>query len=300
MVIAIIGILIGMLLPAVQQVREAARRTTCANNIRQCGLAALNYESSFQELPCGENYSGTVAATRGLPVSPRPANANAGRPIGWGTYILPYAEQNAVYDLLKNETNRWNDHWHEKLMPNGQPIASQLIPMFLCPSDSKGPRNECFTHKNCIAADLEPYAASNYVANCGACWVFQSARSEFGVDWGPFSRNSRTTFGQIGDGSSNVILFGERASRTEEEAGLVNPRVSHGAIWAGVLSKANTYAYEAPNGQERGTECSIFGLVFNLNALDWGINGRRAAQVLISSEHNGGGNKNVTFDLKSD
>ena len=95
----------------------------------------------------------------------------------------------------------------------------------------------------------------------------------------------------MSDGSSNVILFGERGSRTEEEAGLnpSNARVSHGAIWAGTLSKANTYAYGAPNGQERGTECSVFGMVYNLSAINWGVNGRRAAQVLVSSEHPGGG-----------
>ena len=85
-------------------------------------------------------------------------------------------------------------------------------------------------------------------------------------------------------------MYGERSSRTEEEAGLNNPRVTHGAIWAGVLSKNNTHAYGASNGQERGTECSVFGLVFNLNALDWGVNGRRAAQVLVSSDHPAGGN----------
>ena len=143
-VIAIIGILIGMLLPAVQQVREAARRTTCMNNIRQAGLASLNYESAHQELPPGENYSGTANRTRGLPISPRPSNSNAGRPIGWGVYILGFAEQNNIYDLLESETADWDDHWYQKLGPDGQPIASTIIPMFICPSDPKGPRNENF------------------------------------------------------------------------------------------------------------------------------------------------------------
>ena len=83
-VIAIIGILIGMLLPAVQQVREAARRATCANNIRQLGLAAMNYESANKEFPPGVNMN-AVNNSRGAPVTPRPSNANQGRRIGWGT-----------------------------------------------------------------------------------------------------------------------------------------------------------------------------------------------------------------------
>ena len=105
-VIAIIGILIGMLLPAVQQVREAARRVTCMNNLRQTGLAALNYESSFQQLPPGVNYNGNAWRTRGLPISPRPSNPILGQQIGWGVYILPFAEQNNIFDLLEAETNR--------------------------------------------------------------------------------------------------------------------------------------------------------------------------------------------------
>ena len=89
-VIAIIGILIGMLLPAVQQVREAARRTACMNNSRQAGLAMLNYESAFMRFPPGLNRNENNS--RGKPVIPRPANSAQGTNIGWGMIILPFIE----------------------------------------------------------------------------------------------------------------------------------------------------------------------------------------------------------------
>ena len=86
-VIAIIGILIGMLLPAVQQVREAARRSTCQNNLRQLALASLNYESAHQELPIGVRNNGSAAySTEGE--------------WGWGTFLIPYIELNNAYDRL--------------------------------------------------------------------------------------------------------------------------------------------------------------------------------------------------------
>ena len=89
-VIAIIGILIGMLLPAVQQVREAARRTACANNLRQIGLATLNYESAFQKFP----------ASWQLPYA---NNLGSSPTTGWSTQalILPFLEQGNLFDNVK-------------------------------------------------------------------------------------------------------------------------------------------------------------------------------------------------------
>ena len=94
-VIAIIGILIGMLLPAVQQVREAARRITCANNLRQLALACLNYESAHMHFPPGTSFKGPDPT---LPRSNRP-----GRGIGWSwtTQAMPFMEQNNLYEQLE-------------------------------------------------------------------------------------------------------------------------------------------------------------------------------------------------------
>ena len=143
-VIAIIGILIGMLLPAVQQVREAARRVACLNNLRQISLAALNYESAYQQLPSGLNNQ--RGGARGEPVFPRAAPYSfAGRPHGWGAFILPFAEQNNLYDQLTEATNNWDDHFWHALGPDGQPVASKIIPMYICASDVGEERNKGLT-----------------------------------------------------------------------------------------------------------------------------------------------------------
>jgi len=108
-VIAIIGILIGMLLPAVQQVRESARRVHCSNNFKQAGLAIHNYQSSMGIYPIGDSHVSALANTR----------------FAWGGQILPYVEQGNLADLINFELN-----------PHAQPtILKTIIPMYLCASD---------------------------------------------------------------------------------------------------------------------------------------------------------------------
>ncbi|MEL7500010.1 MAG: DUF1559 domain-containing protein [Planctomycetota bacterium] len=285
-VIAIIGILIGMLLPAVQQVREAARRTTCMNNSRQAVLAMHNYESAIGKFPPGINQNAGTD-TRGLPVIPRPNNRDRGRYMGWGVIIFPYIDQENKFQQMRTETRSWNDQWWLVKDPNGAYIASTVIPGFICPSDVSpdGNYNKGWTHKNIIAEGATPYAKSNYVAAIGACSASQSVDRAHASRWGIFSRNSRTTFAQISDGSSNVIAIGERASRSEAEAGETNPRNSYGALWAGKINKANSFN---PN-PERGFDFAVLGrLSTGTDSRRWGVNGTRVAESLASSYHSGG------------
>ena len=114
-VIAIIGILIGMLLPAVQSVREAARRTACANNMRQMALACLNHESALMRLPVGHH---------AVDMRPVGGDLDPWDYWGWRTHILPFIEQKSLFDEFDLS---------QRPVENG--FFSTDIPMFVCPSD---------------------------------------------------------------------------------------------------------------------------------------------------------------------
>jgi prepilin-type N-terminal cleavage/methylation domain-containing protein len=122
-VIAIIGILIGMLLPAVQQVREAARRTECMNNMRQLGLASLNYESAHMALPnAGFSDFGRFAGFDNGPNSEPNVRANTGiENLGWSYSIMPFLEQDNLF-RLRSQIG---------LVPD---LLSEEVPFFTCPS----------------------------------------------------------------------------------------------------------------------------------------------------------------------
>jgi prepilin-type N-terminal cleavage/methylation domain-containing protein len=184
-VIAIIAILIALLLPAVQQAREAARRTQCRNNLHQIGLAMHNYHdvhSSFPPLTCGAQADGT-AGVAGYP--------GFGRE--WGgasvhTMFLPYVDQAPLY----NQYN-FNWVWHSNSNGNNnRNLVRNRVPAFICPSDSP-PRN---------AND----GFNNYGASTGPNLGWEADQRRF---VGYFHRRAACRIRDVLDGTSNTIAFGE-------------------------------------------------------------------------------------------
>ena len=145
-VIAIIGILIGMLLPAVQQVREAARRIQCANNVRQIGLGTLNYESAHGSFPVNQVGHGE-------------SNGMGGH-YSWLVSLLPFVEQGNLHSQFDFSVNNGDGQGFvmSDTHPNAVAAATE-VPLFLCPSDEPG--------DNSVWLGSANPASSNYAGNIG-------------------------------------------------------------------------------------------------------------------------------------
>ncbi len=188
-VIAIIAILVALLLPAVQQAREAARRSQCKNNLKQLGLALHNYHDTFGVLPPGYITRDVNAAD--------PATAEGGPNFAWGTMILPQLEQGPLYqhfDFSEDATDPHN-------LDHGQVFLS----MFACPSD---PGVEKFI-VNDGTTNYE-LSKSNYVGVFGYGSVTMTPGRPNPA--GMFYRNSSVRFRDVIDGLSQTMLIGERKS----------------------------------------------------------------------------------------
>lgn len=215
-VIAIIGILISMLLPAVQQVRSAARRIQCANNIRQIALAAHNYESAHGHFPQNEIGPGAPDGSGGF-----------GRGCySWLVPILPQVEQGNVYNLFNLRINNGDANGYKisDTHPNAA-AASSKIPVFLCPSTEA-------SDDNVLVFGSANTASSSYVGNAG--WPsfatgYNGERSTPGSQNGVISLihpsspvswhgTGQIGFAQIKDGSSNTAMISERLIQTGNSA----------------------------------------------------------------------------------
>ena len=252
-VIAIIGILIGMLLPAVQQVREAARRISCSNNSRQLAIACINYESSFGRFPCGSNFVVSDGVQPHVPPSRwdnRSGTDYAGNFASWGFYILPWLEQQNMFDGFPQNTS-----WGEDIVDsNGNALSATQLPSFICPSDAGPNFNETYF----TAGQPVRNGKSNYIACTGV-----DAGDGIGTGnpgsghtdpdglaapyWGIMRVSSRTTYSQITDGASNTILIGERTSEVGTFAS-----GQQGAIWMGSVARLNIcLLYTSPSPRDR-------------------------------------------------
>lgn len=200
-VIAIIGVLVALLLPAVQQAREAARRAQCKNNLKQIGLALHNYHDSFNMFP-----SGWVGVTNGA------LSIYGGNGWGWAARILPQIDQSPLYNTLNFNLSVAD--------PAHLTQRTTRIPAFRCPTDIG---LEQWTINDDSNVALSPLATANYVgvfgtSNMDDCvtgtagsWPLPTAYPQCGGE-GTFFHNSRIRLSDMSDGASNTFVVGEHKS----------------------------------------------------------------------------------------
>jgi prepilin-type N-terminal cleavage/methylation domain-containing protein/prepilin-type processing-associated H-X9-DG protein len=195
-VIAIIGVLIGLLLPAVQKVREAASRLQCQNNLKQIGLALHNYHDSHKKLPPGETQSKT---------------ADGGPADAWASYILPQLEQDNVYrGVSKNLLGYWGGY--DYAGPNHPDPERRLhyqnstsvIKTYLCPSSGHTERGNIYGREFTTGAFYDDVGVLEYLAIAGS-----DRRGQAASTFGTFYIDSKTKLTDILDGSSNTMIVGE-------------------------------------------------------------------------------------------
>ena len=230
--ITVIAVLIGLLLPAIQGAREAARRAQCANSLKQIGLAVANYESAVGCIVSGYISSGVPLTRFGVPgYNPDPATGDNGPGWGWLALLLPYAEQTNVYDAANVNLPTW-------VADNGTVVTTQ-IGVFLCPS-ANNPSATC----GMVDADSKPlpvantrFARSNYQYNQG--WNDSGMPAGVNVDDtvkgcnGPIYRDSHVTYAGVTDGLSNTVVSGEKSPYLAD------------ASWVGIIPGYRHFAYNA-------------------------------------------------------
>lgn len=202
-VIAIIAILIALLLPAVQQAREAARRSQCKNNLKQLALGLHNYEASFTCLPpgwvaaLGMTYVGNADSTNGT---------NGRGSWGWASLTLPYMDQAPLATSL-----RVGEDMRTALDdPPRLALMQTAYPVFKCPSDVAPIVNDRRQLAG-FSGTNQRVSTSNYVAwNSGSWGYLPGDPSNPTNRQGLFTMNSNTRFRDVTDGLSNTFMVGER------------------------------------------------------------------------------------------
>lgn len=224
-VIAIIAILIALLLPAVQQAREAARRSTCKNNIKQIGLALHNYHDTFKIFPPGYIGGNDITSATG-----------AGTGWAWSVFILPYIDQAPLYNQLNpgNVMDLNNSTIKD--------LCKTVIPGYLCPSDTlRTPDNNPDYALTIDGTAGHRIGCNNYLANAGS----DSIDCRQGETNGIFFNNSNIRIKDIIDGTTNTILVSERDFENHE-----------GGSWAGTSAPVcaepnNRSQYHVMNAHRR-------------------------------------------------
>lgn len=223
-VIAIIGVLVALLLPAVQAAREAARRVQCANKLKQIGLAAHNVQSATRDLPKNINDKVNIPGLGYISSSP-PPNELTGR--SWMVTLLPFIEEQSIYDVFAEYGSRGNYHAGGGLArPQLATSVQTVIQTFICPTDPE--ENMLNTHQPDWDSGSTPLAMTNYKGVAGDARVLGGSNPFPGTEPDRHDRPDcngllyRANFMTIGllkktiDGTSKTLLAGETLRATDD------------------------------------------------------------------------------------
>ncbi|MGQ0636207.1 MAG: DUF1559 family PulG-like putative transporter [Planctomycetaceae bacterium] len=265
-VIAIIAVLIALLLPAVQQAREAARRTQCKNNLKQIGLALHNYHDTHNVFPLG--WFPPI-------VAPGAGEANRFPSWSWMVMIFPFIDQAPLY----NNINPGPVSLPQAATTVG-PLLATSIPVLQCPTDI-GPQPNTSVSVNFLAPGTGlVFGKTNYLGNSGNTVVAASNGMIVEGGEGPIRIRDCT------DGLSNTFLVGERGHllpKTDINTGTI-PIQARAGVWPGYSENDNVNGFDLGTGRVEwrmqdgsvGAGCSILGVVFAV------------PQQCFSSRHVGG------------
>ncbi len=238
-VIAIIGILVALLLPAIQAAREAARRSQCSNNLKQIGLGLMNYHDTHNAFPAGWNHQ----------------SANGNPDWGWGVMILPFMEQATLYEELNpNAPGRRLSQLYVAGAPaDVQALLQTPIKAYRCPSDTLKALNTLITFGTNNHFRL---GTSNYIANVGTTADTGTSTGFNGVFFG----NSWLGVKDILDGTSTTIAVGERSAShlaaqwagVGHNNGIGNEQQARATARAGFIINFDYTGTGAPQNQSKG------------------------------------------------
>jgi prepilin-type N-terminal cleavage/methylation domain-containing protein/prepilin-type processing-associated H-X9-DG protein len=248
-VIAIIGVLVSLLLPAVQAAREAARRSSCSNNLKQIGLAMHNHHDTLNELPSGYLYRGGNGKTN----------------YGWAVLIMPFMEQKNLYERLDPIKVPLYNRYVSGASAADKALLQTKLKVYRCASDT-GP--DLANSLNFGSSNHFRVGLSNYVG-CAGWSNTPSYPTKDGDCGGMLWGNSKLNFSACTDGTSNTLLVAERRFRQD-----------HAATWLGVGNN-NSYG-------NTGTLRTLFRGTFTMNFNYAAAGSPENTGKGWSSEHPGG------------
>ncbi len=256
-VIAIIGILIALLLPAVQSAREAARRMQCTNNLKQMGLALHNYHGAFRSFPIGSR-SGTIASYNTYGTN-------------WRTALLPFMEQKPLYDNLNFKTGSFSGWASQPFSGGNEALEGLALPMYKCPSSTIDPfvnSPTSINDRNSLMHDYVGISGAYPDPGSRGSSVCRRGMRGYVCTNGLLLPHQTAAIRNASDGTSNTMIIAE-------QSGLVGDtpiRSNYAGGWAGARDHNSGYDLNPRRANQIPDDGSANYYHCGLTVVHWAVN----------------------------